>query len=241
MPTTFLNLTNELLRAFNEVEIPAADFPTVRGVHAVAKDAIRKGIKDIENYVWEFPFNHSPGSQLLVVGQNEYDFPSDYKIADWDSFYVEKDTSLSVNTTPMRFMQRDHWQERQKSVDLDAGSDGVSTPYFIFKTNENGFGVTPSPDKAYTVNYEYFTLTPTLDLYTDTSNIPTQWDNVIIAAATPYMYLFRANNDSTQQSKQEAMSLMRQMRGILVNDYDTVYSGMINFGQKSTIGRFLDD
>ena len=45
--STFLDLTNQLLRRLNEVEIAQADFPSVRGVQATAKDAIKNAIAKI--------------------------------------------------------------------------------------------------------------------------------------------------------------------------------------------------
>ena len=38
--STFLSLTNELLRRLNEVQIDQADFPNVKNVKALAKDSV---------------------------------------------------------------------------------------------------------------------------------------------------------------------------------------------------------
>ena len=44
MPSTYLDLTNKLLRKINEVEISEADFSNTRGVQTLAKDAIADAI-----------------------------------------------------------------------------------------------------------------------------------------------------------------------------------------------------
>ena len=44
--STFLSLTNELLRRLNEVQIDQADFPNVKNVQALAKDSINSSIHD---------------------------------------------------------------------------------------------------------------------------------------------------------------------------------------------------
>ena len=69
--STFLDLTNQLLRRLNEVEIAQADFPSVRGVQATAKDAIKNAIAKINQAEYEWPFNAVEHTQLLVVGQED--------------------------------------------------------------------------------------------------------------------------------------------------------------------------
>ena len=42
---TFINLTNELLRRLNEVQITESEFTAVKNVQALAKDAINSSIR----------------------------------------------------------------------------------------------------------------------------------------------------------------------------------------------------
>ena len=83
MATTFKDLCNKLLRRLNEVEIEASQFNDTRGVQALAKDAVRNAITQINQQEYEWPFNAATYDQLLIVGQTDYSWPSDLKIVDW--------------------------------------------------------------------------------------------------------------------------------------------------------------
>ena len=91
MPSTFISLTNALLRRLNEVEIEEADFASVRGVQALAKDAVRASIAKINSAEFEWPFNSAEHSQTLTVGQEDYSWPQYFKSVEWNSFYIVND------------------------------------------------------------------------------------------------------------------------------------------------------
>ena len=82
MATTFITLVNDTLRRLNEVELTATDFSTASGFRAQVKDAINSSIQEISQKEFEFPFNFTAGSLTLVVGQQEYSLPSDFKAYD---------------------------------------------------------------------------------------------------------------------------------------------------------------
>ena len=98
--STFLSLTNELLRRLNEVQIDQADFANVKNVQALAKDAINSAIRQMLQDAQEWPFTLVTYEQTLVAGTNAYNFPADYSKADWDTFYIKQLTS--ENNTPKK-------------------------------------------------------------------------------------------------------------------------------------------
>ena len=53
---TFLNLTNELLREMNEVELTSSNFGSAVGIQQHAKDSINRGYLDIVNEEPQWPF-----------------------------------------------------------------------------------------------------------------------------------------------------------------------------------------
>ena len=53
---TYLNLTNELLREFNEVVLTSSDFSSAIGIQQHAKDAINRAYLDIVNEEPSWPF-----------------------------------------------------------------------------------------------------------------------------------------------------------------------------------------
>ncbi len=95
MATTFLTLTNELLRRLNEVTLTTDTFAGAKNVQAIAKDSINSSIREILQDGHEFPFLKTTQSQTLTEGTGTYDFPSDMSSVDWDTFYLKTLTSES--------------------------------------------------------------------------------------------------------------------------------------------------
>ena len=100
----------------------------------------------------------------------------------------------------LTFIERDVWYRDYRDQDDSAGTSGTSIPDFVFPSHGNGYGVSPSPDKAYTVKFRYYLTHTGLDLYSDTSRIPTNHDAVVIDGALFYMYLFKDNMEAAQIS-----------------------------------------
>lgn len=91
MSITFLQLTNRVLRAFNEVTLSSSDFSGAVGFHAEAKDAINIAITDFyseENNEW--PFAWAEITLPTVVGTQKYTLSSSITTVDWDSFRIQK-------------------------------------------------------------------------------------------------------------------------------------------------------
>ena len=89
MATTYLQLTNRVLRELNETELTSSTFASSRGIQTAVKDFVNKGIHDIYNETGEIPLLYSRTSQDLTVGDNEYSFPADFRKADMDSFVLK--------------------------------------------------------------------------------------------------------------------------------------------------------
>jgi len=86
MATTYLTLTNRVLRELNETELTSSTFASSRGIQTAIKDFINKGIHDIYNETGEIPLLYARTTQDLFVGDNEYDLPNDLRKVDMDSF-----------------------------------------------------------------------------------------------------------------------------------------------------------
>ena len=86
MATTYLTLTNSVLRELNETELTSSTFSSSRGIQTAVKDFINKGIHDIYNETGEIPLLYARTNQDLFVGDNEYDLPTDLRKVDMDSF-----------------------------------------------------------------------------------------------------------------------------------------------------------
>lgn len=200
--TTYLDLTNRLLRRINEVEITDSQFSSVRGLQAAAKDAILDAVREINNRKNYWIFNAESGSQLLTVGQEEYTWPADFASVDWNSFYIEKDDTIGNNTLPLIPINRTEWYSKYRPLDFDTGSTGRSTPTYVFASaSGGGWGISPSPLEANTVKFRYYKIPTDLSASTDVCNIPSRFDYVIIAGGLYHLNLFKDNAESTMISE----------------------------------------
>jgi hypothetical protein len=88
MATTYLTLTNRVLRELNETELTSSTFSSSRGIQTAVKDFVNKGIHDIYNETGEIPLLYTRTTQNLTTGDKEYDFPADFRKIDRDSFTI---------------------------------------------------------------------------------------------------------------------------------------------------------
>jgi len=88
MATTYLQLTNKVLRELNETELTSSTFSSSRGIQTAVKDFVNKGINDIYNEAAEIPLLYARTTQNLTTGDSEYDFPADFRKIDRDSFTI---------------------------------------------------------------------------------------------------------------------------------------------------------
>ena len=88
MATTYLTLTNRVLRELNETELTSSTFSSSRGIQTAIKDFVNKGIHDIYNEAAEIPLLYARTTQNLTTGDAEYDFPADFRKIDRDSFII---------------------------------------------------------------------------------------------------------------------------------------------------------
>lgn len=219
MATTYLNLTNELLRRLNEVVIDQADFSSVRNVQALAKDAINSSIRKIIQSAQEWPFTLTTYNQTLTAGTGTYDFPSDMSSVDWESFYIKQ--LSSKNNTPRKLdviSYTSYLESFRSSDDTGNSGSGISVPTRVYQTQEEKFGVTPVPDDAYVIEYKYWTFPSNLSAYDDTCVIPLRFDHVIIDGAMMYMMRFRSNEQSAAVHQNDFIEGIKMMRRVLVDD-----------------------
>ena len=88
MATSYLILTNRVLRELNETELTSSTFSSSRGIQTAVKDFINKGIHDVYNEASEVPLLYSRTTQNLISGDSEYNFPTDFRKVDRDSFTI---------------------------------------------------------------------------------------------------------------------------------------------------------
>lgn len=230
MPSTFMDLTNELLRKFNEVELTEGTFVGARGVQGRAKDAIQNTVNKINQIAWNWPFNATAREEPLVIGQEEYLWPSNMARPDWDSFQIQRNTEQNINSKTLAFQDRDKYYEYYKDLDDDRQPLGRGIPDFVYPSHGNGYGLTPSPDRPYTIRYRFWQTPPKLVQPLDQVTIPDQFDYVIISGAAVDMHNFYDNAEAASIMRSEFSTNLSYMRGILLNNYHTLRDHRVNFG-----------
>ena len=216
---TFLNITNELLRRLNEVTIDQADFSTVRNVQALAKDAVNSSIRKIIQSAQEWPFTLTTKEQTLTAGTREYDFPADMSSVDWESFYIKQLASKNNQPRKLAVIPYTEYLESYRPSDEtgDSGS-GIAVPLRVYQTQEEKFGVTPSPDDAYVIEYKYWTFPTAMSSFSDVCVIPDRFIHVVIDGAMMYMMRFRSNEQSAAVHQNDFVEGIKMMRRVLVDD-----------------------
>ena len=229
MPSTYLDLCNMVLRRINEVEIAADDFSSVRGVQALVKDAVKAAIAKINQAEFEWPFNASEHTQVLTAGRTEYDWPDYFKIADFNTFQIQKDTSLGTSFKTLKAIERDEWYSKHRDDDYEAGTSGRSIPDFVFPSHGTGFGVSPSPDKTYSIRFRYYLNYADLTLYSDVSRIPASFDTVVVDGALYHLYMFKDNLEAANAAYSAFQSGLKDLQTLFINSYEYIRDTRIKF------------
>jgi len=217
---TYVTLVNELLTRLNEVTLDAAGdgFDTVRNVQALSKQAVNNSIRNILQTGQEWPFLKNTYTQTLTAGTRQYDFPSDFSRADWQTFYIKKLTSADNTPMALPSITYDEYIQRYRHYDDTGDQAGISAPTLVYQTNEEKFGVTPIPDQAYEIEYIYWSFPADLTNFDDTTIIPDRFKHVIIDGAMMYMMRFRSNEQSAAIHQQTFENGIKSMRRILVDE-----------------------
>ena len=224
--SNYVTLVNKLLLRLNEVTLDTGGdgFDTVRGVQALAKDSVNNSIREIFQEAQEWPFLKQTYTQTLTTGTREYAYPADYSSVDIETFYLKKNESLNSDPSHLTVINYDDYIQNFRSLD-DNGQEGV--PRRIYQTYEEKFGVSPTPDGAYEIEYVYWSFPPDLVSFDDNCVIPSRFDAVIVDGAMMYMMRFRSNDQSAMVHQQKFVEEIKRMRRVLLDDPTFIRSTVI--------------
>lgn len=221
---TYISLTNELLRRLNEVEIQSADFSAVRNIQALAKDAINSSVRHILQVAQEWPFTLTTYTQPMTSGVTQYDYPATMSTVDMDSFYLKKHVTLDNEATKLPVISYAEYLRSFRPQD-DGGAEGA--PERVFQTNTTSFGVSPVPNGAYEVEYQYYSFPDNMSVATDVCVVPTRFNHVVIDGAMMYMMRFRSNEQSASVHQQAFEDGIKTMRRLLLDEPISVTSTVV--------------
>jgi hypothetical protein len=223
---TYINLVNELLRRLNEVQIDVDDFTSTKNVQSLAKDAVNSSIREMLQEAQEWPFTLTTYEQTLTAGTKTYAFPADFSKADWETFYLTNAQSAYPMQLPS--ISYESYISEKRTIDDLAGTGGYSTPDNVYKTQEDKFGVTPVPDKAYIIEYRYWKVPADLTASDDICIVPDRFKHVVIDGAMMYLMHFRSNEQSAMLHADKFKTGIKSMRRLLVDSKDYLSSTVIH-------------
>ena len=241
MATTYLDLTNEVLRELNEIPLTSANFATAIGFQKFVKDAINKSIFDIANAEPQLPFFSAgvSGSTdpfygnvtvATVEGQRWYtlkadssSLTTDYASIDWDDFYLTT-INVSGESSPyvskgLKFLNLADWKRYYRdSENADDANSKHGEPIHVIKSpGSRKFGLSPIPAKIYNVHFYAFTKPTALDAHGDTIVLPEQYSNVITARTRYYIWQFKESPQQAAFALDDYKKAMRTMKSNLIN------------------------
>jgi len=228
MATTFITLVNDALRRLNEVELTSTDFATATGFRALVKDAVNASLQEISQKEFEFPFNHTTGSLTLVAGTSQYTLATDLKVADWDSFRINYDSSNNYSARVLKLLNYDSYNRRYFERDSEADTGDRDQPIYVYRTLDTKAGFTPIPDAAYSVSYDYFAYATDLSASTDTMTVPDAFKHVVLDGALYHCFIFRDNSQQAGIAKAKFDEGIERMRTLLINRFVDVRDTRVN-------------
>ena len=161
MATTYLDLSNEVLRELNEVVLTSGTFASATGIQSFVKDAINKSLFDVANAEPQLPFFSAgvSGSTdpfygnvtvATVAGQRWYtlkasssSITSDYAAVDWDDFYI---TTINVSgesapytSTGLKYLTLADWKRYYRDTENadDADTQNYGEPRYVYKSPDH--------------------------------------------------------------------------------------------------------
>ena len=219
MATNYLQLTKELLREFNEVELTSSNFSSSVGVQSHIKDLVNRAYLDMVNEEPQWPFlavGESGSTDPMygnvyvetTAGKRWYELKAasssivdDYSYVDWDNFLLTT-VGVSGESAPytirnLRFTSIEEWKDyfrvSQNKDDADEAEGG--TPDRVIKSPDNRkFGLSPIPDQVYRIYYYAYNLPTELSAHGDAIVFPDLYVPVLINRARYYMHQFKDNN-----------------------------------------------
>ena len=225
MAYNFIDITNEVLARFNEVELTTGSFGNARGFQIQCKNAVNAAIRYINQSEYTFPFNHAESEITLVAGQTRYDLPSNTKLIDYQTFRLVRDTTLGNDGRSLIYL--DYKEYVDKYIEQEDRSDVGSIPTHVFRDPANKYGLYPYPDKAYKIKFDRYTIPTTLSDATDVPSIPERFRHVIADGAVMYGYQYRGETAQYQLALDRFEDGIKNMVSVLVNRHDYVRSTFI--------------
>ena len=242
MATTYLQLTNELLRELNEIVLTSSNFSEALGVQAHAKDCINRAYKDIvmAEPQWGFLATGESGATdpfygnvyvETVAGTRWYELKAasssittDYGSVDWDNFYLTtigvSGESAPYTSQNINFVTLEEWKDHRRETENedDANAQNWGEPKFVIRSPDSRkFGLSPIPDKVYRAWFYAWDLPTALDAHGDAIVFPDVYSPVLMARSRYHFHQFKDAPQQAAFALEDYKKGLKQMRSSLMN------------------------
>ncbi len=249
MATTYLELTNEILRELNEVPLTSQLFNEARGIQVHVKNSINRAYMDIVNAEPQWPFLSVAASGDVdpmygnvavstVAGQRWYNLKADstnikddYGSIDWDNFYITT-VGVTGETAPyvganLRFTTTEDWKDYLRvSENLDdADGQTYGEPCRVIRSPDSRkFGLSPIPDKEYKVWFFAYNQPTQLVNHDDTLVFPDTYASVLSARARYYVWQFKDSPQAAAFALDDYKKGLDRMRSNLIEPVPSYFT-----------------
>jgi hypothetical protein len=242
MATTYLDITNEVLRELNEVPLTAANFASAIGLQKFVKDSVNKALFDVANEEPQLPFFSAglsgstdpfygnvtvatvAGTRWYLLKSDSSSLTTDYASIDWDDFYLTT-INVSGESAPyvsqgLKYLDHADWARyyRDQENEDDANGQNYGEPKYVIQSPDaRKFGLSPIPDKVYNVHFYAFNRPTALSAYDDTIVLPEQYSNVITSRTRYYVWQFKESPQQAAFALEDYKKAMKYMKSNLIN------------------------
>lgn len=230
MNSNYLKLVNDVCLRLNEETLTESNFQSVSGIHASIKTFVRDAVTTILQSEARWPFAAIEHTVKLDLGTTEYSWPENFDSVDWNSFFLVPDIENNRSGFQLQPLQKEQWYKYGRERDSHLLPKGTNVPRYVFETHGNGFGISPNPDKEYTLKYRYWRVPKILDAWNDESPIPTHYDYLVTACSMMYLSMFLDNTErATFWEAQYKSYLKDAKRKMMGNNYQFVFDTRVNY------------
>lgn len=241
MATTYLQLTNELLREMNEVALTSSNFSSAIGIQAHVKDCVNRAYLDIvlEEPQWPFLSVGDSGTTDPMYGNTYVETVAntrwyelkpasnsildDYGSVDWDNFYLTT-VGVTGESSPytaknLRFTTVDEWKDfyrARENADDAEDANGGEPKRVIRSPDGRMFGLSPIPDKVYRVWFYAYTQPTQLSAYSDAIVFPDMYKTVLLSRARYFIHQFKENIQPAALALEEYRRGLKLMKSNLM-------------------------
>lgn len=241
MATTYLQLTNELLREMNEVVLTSSNFASAIGIQAHVKDCVNRAYLDIvlEEPQWPFLSVGDSGTTDPMYGNTYVETVAntrwyelkpasssildDYGSVDWDNFYLTTvgvtGESAPYTAKNLRFTTVDEWKDfyrARENADDAEDANGGEPKRVIRSPDGRMFGLSPIPDKVYRVWFYAYTQPTQLSAYSDAIVFPDMYKTVLLSRARYFIHQFKENIQPAALALEEYRRGLKLMKSNLM-------------------------